>query len=306
MPDEEAQVEPVAESETPASPEADLPEGESAGDVQEEPEEGKVDYAGFFKGLDADQLRLALQSVDPDVRQSALEEDLRRSEQRGRTQAEEEFRNRESRADAYQQLIANGDQANNWLRETIPNIPKALRKVRDALDDDERDKTIRDLQAVVSEDLNYAIEARVSGEVAKVSQRNAKEVTNILAKHADLIGQLSDEEGQRIQKSRYEDAQKGSTSTLGVLIELLVQRAEQRGVEKGQQAGEKAAIAKLRLAEQMEKVAAAKNGAEPIIEGGKPSSTKVPTPAEYNAMSSEQRAALSKEVKDQIAARALR
>lgn len=299
----EAPVEPVAEGAEVVSPKVPV---EGTGEAVAEDPEGSVD-------LDPDVLDYVLRHAPPEklAETEFVRERERAAEQRAETQLREKWAAQESTTTGTNQLIQLRQQMDGVLDQIEREIPYEFRDLERYMADGNEEKANETRQRIAQTldptYLKQVVAARDAGMFAELGLRQATEASNILADLGKgLINPqkpLTALEQAELHQAQYDDAQRG---TLGLrsqrkVIEILMDRHGKSEFERGRQLGLKDEAAKATILDKTARIKAIQNGADPgKIPGGKPSGG-IPTPAEYDKMTFEQRAALTDEVKDKIA-----
>lgn len=238
------QSEPVVEAEEPASPEA-APEGE-AGDAQEAPsDEGtKVSLTEALKDLTPEELKAVVEQASPEVREAALGEDLRRAEQRGRTQAEEEIQGRQAIKGAYDDLIEQSYAHERTLTDAMSWGSQAWQAAQRALEFGNEDEAKQHLQAIGQVLSPQAIAEttqaiRMGARMEAARQQDAelrayiRQHDGLFGKDGDFDGSLTEKETEALNKVFYNDQRTGTTNASKALFDLMIGRAQKYGEVHG-------------------------------------------------------------------------
>ena len=276
----EAPVEaPVVEA-PPESPEA-APVEEAAGETVEAEAEGtQVDLGGLLKSLTAAEFDALVKEADPDVLENSsfVAEQRRRGEQRAMTREKEQEQARTTQQDAYSGLINVGREAEDALEEALDTASTLYRRLDRLAADDMADpadvrKTTQQLAALLPADgVRGAVGAIRASALAEAARIQVAEVKGHIRQHADLLGQLSEDEQKELEGLAYDDARTGKASSIGRLIDILTDRAYEKGKVEGEERGANSKAATADLLEKAKNIARVKAGAAPLTpEGGAPS-----------------------------------
>lgn len=266
------QVAPVTE---PTSPD----QAEQAGEVEAAgDDEGAAErIAEALKDVSPEEFEQLLKHAPPEVREKALFQDLRSAEQRGETRAREELQNRSQMKTAYDEGIAASYQAEQWLQGATNYGAQASQALQQALEFDNTDEAKKHMQALRQsldpQTVQQATAAIRTGALLEASQIHTAQLNQMILQHGDLFsGDLAftEDETKGLNKLAYEDGRTGTTRAVHTLIEMMVARAEQRGVSKGRQLGLKDKEVTAKLAERVENIQKARNGAPVSVNGKQP------------------------------------
>lgn len=243
-----------------AAPAVPSPEAEEAGEEGQEAEgtrQAPEELQRLLKDLKPDEFDALLKELPEDVRQQSalLREEQRRAEQRGITRAREELQARASRADLFQQTVAQAQQAAqylDWANQQVQALQAAGQRALTEGDTDLAQQRYTEAQQILADpSYRQSIFAYRNGVLGEMGMYQDSEFQRYFAKHGPLLEAmpLTDEEMARIEQARYADATKGTMSRFDTMIDLIMERQEKTAYQRGFEAGLADRKAKAALAE---------------------------------------------------------
>ena len=264
--------EPIAQEGEPVSPEPEQPEGE-------------FDLKGFFKEYvkDPESAKALIEALPDEIQASLFDEAERRGEQRVQTRKRETDTATDRRHELYRTVQSTGTTA---MQSLGARLQRAAAGDYDSLD----------MRTMAEE-----IDAFRNAGIAEVALANE---TTIGQLREQFLPEPTADESRELEPLVYKDAINGTFEQLGTLIEKVAAREYARGKAEGMAAGEKKLNSSKDLADQLKRVVEARQQSPGVMPKPGVGAGGL-TLASYNAMTAEQRAALTAEEKDRMSRMAM-
>lgn len=221
----------IADSDTTESP-VSGEEAVAEGTVEDQ-ESDDTPREQLIATMAADELRKLIEDEDTprEVRAEALNEQIKRAEQRGRTRTDEVDAHTKARQAAYGTIRAKGEAADGQLASRLRGVAKAMEEF-------DYDKAA---ELASGPELARLVEDYKDGAIANAATVHDADIRRVSSKALAAVGTLTADEDKRLEAAIYADAPKGGLTQIEVLVDLLNDRLQRAPAKPAAEAEQKAA-----------------------------------------------------------------